>query len=284
MYSITDLKKLTVKNSSILLSFFSQPELLKWTRNIVDATTSATLYDDKVDQIYNQTHIGGGNHRLFDESHTLGGIFEKVKQTYPDDNFLQEIIASVSVWFKDVTTPGGMPFINIDDKIAYDNSAKWFSENIPGATTKWFYDFHMYDIGEIFTSSLGIVCSVFAIKNNDRVKLEEILGSMSILSILTANPLMGVAVIVITCYEYTLKKKALDFKNITTGIFKSSLGLFIISLLGVNLIVHLVILMIVYKAFKKKRKFMYENIIYIWNQYIKKNYANNSILLLDKPK
>ena len=81
-FSLNDFKKSLVNNSTILLSFFSHPDLLKWTRNIVDASTNATPYDDKVDEIYIQTKIGGGNHRLFDESHTLSGIFEKVRETW----------------------------------------------------------------------------------------------------------------------------------------------------------------------------------------------------------
>lgn len=281
-FSLNDFKKSLVNNSTILLSFFSHPDLLKWTRDIVDASTNATPYDDKVDEVYIQTKIGGGNHRLFDESHTLGGIFEKVRETYPDDNLFQEILASVSVWFKDVTTPAGMPFINIDDKISYDASKKWFVENIPGSNPKWFDDFHTYDVGEIFTSSFGIACAVFSVKKNDRKKLEEILGQMSILSILSANPLMGVSVVFITFHQYFLKSNSFNFKNISKGAFKQSFGLLIVSILGPTLFIQLIAMLVIYKIFRMNKEFIFENIIFIWNKYLIKNFNKNSILLLER--
>ena len=77
---------------------------------------------------------------------------------------------------------------------------------------KWFDDFHTYDVGEIFTSSFGIACAVFSVKKNDRKKLEEILGQMSILSILSANPLMGVSVVFITFHQYFLNQILLTLK------------------------------------------------------------------------
>ena len=280
--TINDLKKSLVNNSAIFLSFFSHSELLKWTRSFVEYTTVATPYDDKVDEVYNQTHIGGGNHRLFDESHTLGGIFEKVKETYPDDSLFQEILASVSVWFKDVTTPSGMPFININDKISYDASKKWFSENIPGVNSKWFDDFHVYDIGEIFTSAFGLACIIFAIKNDDRKKLEQVLGQMSILSIITANPLMGISVIFVTCYQYIRKKTSIRMKNISKGAFQSSFGFLLVSILGPTLFIQLIVMLILYKIFKVNREIIVKNFVLIWNKYLIKNFNKKSILLLEK--
>ena len=45
------------------------------------------------------------------------------------------------------------------------------------------------------------------IKKDDIKKLSEILGSMGIIAILTANPLMGISVIICTGYSYVKKQK-----------------------------------------------------------------------------
>ena len=272
--NLEKIKKSTMKNSSYLLTFLSQSELLKWSRSFVDATNNPSTYDDAVDAIYNETHIGGGSHRLFDESHTLGGIFEKVKDTYQDDSFLQEVIASVSVWFKDVTTPSGMPFVNIDNKSHYDQSAQWMSDNIPGASKQWFYDLHMYDVFEILTTTLGAVGAIFFLKKEDYKKLNELLGSISILSILSANPLMGISVIVITAYSYYTKKKKLNVKNMSKGVAKSAIAWIIFSILGLQMLIQIIILLVAYRLIKKssiKGEDIYNHIKYIWNKYVMRN-------------
>ena len=282
--SLEKLKKGAIKNSSYLLAFLSQSELLKWSRSFIDATNNPNAYDDAVDAIYNETHIGGGNHRLFDESHTLGGIFEKVKGTYQDDSFLQEVIASVSVWFKDVTTPSGMPFVNVYNKNHYDHSAQWMSDNIPGASKQWFYDLHMYDVFEILTTTLGAVGAVFFFKKEDYKKLNELLGSMSILSILSANPLMGISVITITAYTYYTKKKKLNVKNMSKGVAKSAIAWIIFSILGLQLLIQIIILIVAYRLIKKssiKGEDIYKHIKNIWNKYVMKNVkANKETYLL----
>jgi len=283
--SLEKLKKGAIKNSSYLFAFLSQNELLKWSRSFIDATNNPNAYDDAVDAIYNETHIGGGNHRLFDESHTLGGIFEKVKDTYQDDSFLQEVIASVSVWFKDVTTPGGMPFVNIDNKNHYDQSAQWMSDNIPGASKQWFYDLHMYDVFEILTATLGAVGAVFSFKKEDYKKLNELLGSMSILSILSANPLMGISVIVITAYTYYTKKKKLNVKDMSKGVAKSAIAWIVFSILGLQLLIQIIILIVVYRLIKKssiKGEDIYQHIKNIWNKYVMKNVKTDKEIYLLK--
>jgi len=283
--SFEKFKKGAIKNSSYLLAFFSQSELLKWSRNFIDATNNPNAYDDSVDAIYNETHIGGGSHRLFDESHTLGGIFEKVKDTYQDDSFLQEVIASVSVWLKDVTTPSGMPFVNIDNKNHYDQSAQWMSDNIPGASKQWFYDLHMYDIFEILTTTCGAIGALFFFKKEDYKKLNELLGSMSILSILSANPLMGISVITITAYTYYTKKKKLNVKNMSKGVAKSAIAWTIFSILGLKLIIHIIILLVAYRLIKKssiKGEDIYMHIKNIWNKYVMKNVNSDKVIYLLK--
>ena len=45
----------------------------------------ATIYDKAMDAEYLATHIGGGNHRMFDGGHTLAGAFNAVRGASVED-------------------------------------------------------------------------------------------------------------------------------------------------------------------------------------------------------
>ena len=63
--------------------------------NIIDET--ATPYDAKIDKFYNdsirdaETNYGSYDHRHFDFSHTPIKMWEKVKETFPDDSRIEEL-------------------------------------------------------------------------------------------------------------------------------------------------------------------------------------------------
>ena len=66
--SFEKIKKSAIKNPApYLLTFLSQSKLLEWSESFMKAISSDNGYDKAVDAIYNETHIGGGNHRLFDD-------------------------------------------------------------------------------------------------------------------------------------------------------------------------------------------------------------------------
>ena len=69
---------------------------------------------------------------------------------------------------------------------------------------------------------------------------------MSILSILSANPLMGISVIVITAYTYYTKKKKLNVKDMSKGVAKSAIAWIVFSILGLQLLIQIIILIVVY--------------------------------------
>ena len=70
-----------------LFAFISQRELLKWTEELTKQITGAKAsdYDKALDAVYNQTHIGGGFHRLFDGSHDAMNAWEKVHDALLDE-------------------------------------------------------------------------------------------------------------------------------------------------------------------------------------------------------
>ena len=94
--------------------------------NIID--DKATVYDAKIDQFYNQTHIGGYTHRHFDGSHTPAKMWEKVKEALPDDSNYEELKNYILSLSKDLQTPMGIPLINIENKEAFEKFAAHMSE------------------------------------------------------------------------------------------------------------------------------------------------------------
>ena len=63
--------------------------LKKFFSNIINETP--TVYGKTIDKFYNETHIGGALHRLFDQSHSPIDMWEKVKVAVKDDTKLDEL-------------------------------------------------------------------------------------------------------------------------------------------------------------------------------------------------
>ena len=61
--------KHTRDQAGIFLAFLHTKDLLKWTESVTDGPGS--IYDKAMDAEYIRTHIGGGDHRLFDGGHDL---------------------------------------------------------------------------------------------------------------------------------------------------------------------------------------------------------------------
>ena len=113
--------KNTGKLSSATFAFLSQDTLLSWWEKLTES--SATIYDKALDKEYLETHIGGGDHRLFDGGHDIFSAWDKVRDALPDDSLQQEIVGYVSALWKDVTTIKGLPFTTVSN----ENFASWGS-------------------------------------------------------------------------------------------------------------------------------------------------------------
>ena len=99
--------------SSLLSSDNISKEIDDLTKNIFADTNNA--YKFNVDKNYNldKSGLGGPYHRLHDESHTLHEMAKKVKDTFPDDSNITEIIAFINEFAKDVQTTMGIPVVSI---------------------------------------------------------------------------------------------------------------------------------------------------------------------------
>jgi hypothetical protein len=242
-------KKVSDSLTGVSLPFLSSPELLNWSENITKGT--ATIYDKSLDMVYLKTHIGGGNHRMFDDSHDLFSAWDKVKIAKTDDSSTEEIIAYVSAIWKDLTTKQGLPIFTWE-KGNYDQFASWFSEHIPFIDKSYFYDLMSFDVFEIIGASVGIATFFFGLNKNDEKKIAEVIGSMGVTSIASANPIMAIALVFITAYVVFIKKKEIDKEALTRGVLISTISVAIFSFLGFPLLIELGIAILITTLVKKK--------------------------------
>ena len=238
----------SMEQAGTIGAFLSQPEMLKWLENLTKAP--ATIYDKAMDSEYLRTHIGGGSHRMFDGGHSPTDAWDRASGASDADTFAQEVVGYVSGLWKDLSTVSGLPF-GTWDKADYDKWAEVAATHIPGADKGYFYDLLSFDAFEVLSTGLGAVGVVFALKADDKKRLSEILGSMGIISILSANPLMGLAVIATTGYAYFVKKREVDGKALLKGGVMATTSMAVFAVLGLPLLVELVIAMVVAALVKK---------------------------------
>jgi len=112
----------SIVTNAILSSDFSR-NMTSWLEDMFNRGVPS-IYDKSVDAVYNATNIGGGHlHRMFDGSHTLWGMWDKVCEASPDDTFLQEAVGYTTALTKDITTHVGIPLFTWS-KSSYDQVAK----------------------------------------------------------------------------------------------------------------------------------------------------------------
>jgi hypothetical protein len=244
-------------SASAIAAFLALPELLKWSEQVTKS--AATIYDKALDAEYLRTHIGGGSHRLFDGGHDLVGAWTAVREASETDSFAEEVIEYVQALWKDATTIKGLPFVTWD-KVEYSQLAEALS-TLPGISKEWVYDLLSYDVFEVFSAGLGAVGIIFAFGHDDLERLSELLGTMGITSVISANPLMGLAVIATTGYAYWRKSaenggKPLCVASATKGAALAGLSGTIFAVLGLPVLVEL---MIAVAATQLARKHVFEN-------------------------
>ena len=82
---------------AVILSTDISKPLIKWTEKLFEGT--ATIYDKAADATYNLGHEGGALHRLFDGSHSVGGLWEAVKEASPNDKLASEVAGYMDAFF-----------------------------------------------------------------------------------------------------------------------------------------------------------------------------------------
>jgi len=262
------------------MAFLSYDQLLDYTERMTQS--AASIYDKAMDAEFLKTHIGGGNHRMFDGGHDPVSAWTSIKEASVDDSFVQEVNAYLTAMLKDVSTNKGLPFTTWDQS-SYQSMADWITTHIPFISKDFLYDMLSFDLLELFASGLSVVVVVFQLKEDDVDKILQTIGSLGGLAIFAANPLlvfpflyaMGAVLYKRRSSQMGLSLTKKDGLNLGKGFAKAGISYLIIFTLGLPFVLLFIIAITSIMMFKrmnpqKKTQF---------NLWIKQTilFANNSI-------
>ena len=178
----------------------------------------ATIYDKAMDAQYLATHIGGGNHRLFDGGHTILGAFRAVRDASPDDTIVEEAMGLLQGLFRDMTTAKGLPLVNWD-KATYDNVAGFLASEF-GIPKDWFYDLNSYDSAQLFGGIIGVVATALCWNRADTESFAKLASSMGVSALARTNPLLMIVTVVALARAFHKAHKAGEYTEFVDGQLK----------------------------------------------------------------
>ena len=183
---------------------------------------NATIYDKAMDARYIATHIGGGQHRLFDGGHTIIGAFRAGHAASPDDNIIQEALGTMQGLLRDVSTPNGLPLATWDEE-TYRRVSETLETNyhIPKA---WFYDLNTYDVADLLGSAIGIVAVIFHWNRGETEEFAKLVGGMGLSAVFSANPLLLIITIVAMARAFHIAHRSGEYAEFVDGQFKGVVG------------------------------------------------------------
>ena len=169
--------------SSLFLE--SHPELFKAIEG-----HKPSSYDKIMDQVYRETHIGGGTHRSFDGSHTFKGSYDKIKEVAGS----VDLVEYLKSHFKEFVTPEGIPLFNLD-KNRHEMISNEISESLggnisPGWIRKYLRDFNSFDAVETATTGIGAVFLFLAIRSGNPKAISRVTAANICFAFATANLLL----------------------------------------------------------------------------------------------
>ena len=183
---------------------------------------SSTIYDKAMDARYIAEHIGGGNHRLFDGGHTIGGALNAVRDASPDDNIAQEAWGFIQGLLRDGTTSKGLPFANWD-KATYEQVSSWL-DNTFHIPKNWFYDLNSYDAAELLGGAIGAVALALNWNRADTEQFARFVGSMGLASVISANPLLMIVTVVSLAKAFHKAHETGEYAEFLDGQLRGAMG------------------------------------------------------------
>jgi hypothetical protein len=219
-----DLKARATADASALLAVIISSDFSRtisaWTERTFEG--AATIYDKSADAIYNTTHEGGALHRLFDGSHTVGGMWDAVKEASPDDELAQEVAGFIDTFLKDVSTVNGLPFINISPN-TLDDLAGTLNQSL-GIPKAWTSDLASFNLPELFGTSFGVIALAMNWSKADREQFADHAISLGIAAGFSANPLLGIVALVGLAKALQGKKDKVAYTQLLKGIGRGGIG------------------------------------------------------------
>ena len=212
-------RQLTETTPALLASKLSE-ELNKLLQGMVKG--SPTIYDKAMDARYIADHIGGGNHRMFDGSHTILGAFRAAREAPSNDNIFQEAWGTILGLLRDGTTPKGLP-IRTWDPGTYKQVSDWLNTNL-GIPKDWFNDLNSYDAAELLGSAIGVVALIFSWNRADTETFAKLVGSWGVSAAVSANPLLLLVTVVALARAFQKAHQTGEYAEFVDGQLKGGIG------------------------------------------------------------
>ena len=176
-----------LKDSSLFASsiaFDSHPKLFQFLER-----SNPTQYDKIMDQVYRETHIGGGTHRHFDGSHTLKGSYDAIKEATGS----VEPVEYIKSQFNELVTPEGVPLFTLDKKY-HGELSNQISESLNGTVSagqirEYIRDYNSVNAVEAASAGIGIVFLFLACRSENPKAISRVTAINICLGVATANPL-----------------------------------------------------------------------------------------------
>lgn len=183
--------------------FESHPKLFKLLER-----KDPTQYDKIMDQVFRETHIGGGTHRTFDGSHTFKGSYDTIKNTTGS----VDIVEFFKLHFNELVTPEGIPLFTLN-KDHYELVSNQMSESLGGTISsgqirEYIRDINSLNAGELTSAGVGIIFLFFALRSKDPQAISRVTALNICIGIATANPVqlfLGVAGLGCGLYQGKIK-------------------------------------------------------------------------------
>ena len=179
-----------------------------------------TIYDRAMDAAYNATHIGGGNHRLFDGGHSLVGAFQAARDASPDDSIVEEAAGLLQALARDATTPRGLPLVTWDQQTFNGLTDTLGRVGIP---REWVIDMVSYDAAEVIGASVGVLAIALNWNSDDVEQFAQLVGGMGLSAVVGANPLLLMVTVVALAKAYHTAQKTGDWKEFADGLARGGI-------------------------------------------------------------
>lgn len=164
----------------------------------------ATIYDKAMDAVYNRTHIGGFDHRLFDGSHTLWGAWDAVSHAHHGDTFAAQVNAYAAALWKDMVTPKGLPIATFD-RDHFHSTIQSVHAHL-GVSPEWMKHMVTYTATETIGVATGIVAIALNWDGADIERFSGLVGSYATSAVIGGNPLLAVFAVVTLARAYQLAR------------------------------------------------------------------------------
>jgi hypothetical protein len=148
-----------------------------------------TEYDRIMDRVYAETHIGGGQHRAFDGSHTFTGSYEKIGQITGDVDAYEYLKAHVN----ELVTPEGIPLFTLDrgelHGLSNEISAALGDHVSPGQIRTFTVDLNGFGAAEVLSATVGVGFMLMAARSGNPSAISRVVSLNLCVGLASANPL-----------------------------------------------------------------------------------------------